>query len=366
MHDLRERDAHGSPLIDAPPTNVRQRVLAFLCVMSFILYLDRICISQAVKLIEEDLDISDTNMGFVLGSFILAYGLFEVPIGHWGDRYGSRKVLTWHRVDVVGVDHDHRAGERSDHVAGGAFSVRSRASRRLSQCDQVAGTLVSLPRPRFRHGHHADGGPGRRFPGAPGCRGIDAPLRLALDVRGPGRARIALGGLVSLVVSRRPRRPSRRQRGGAPPTSPSDAAPRSMRTIIPPFPWAKVLGSANVWLMGTISICSSFTTYLFFSWYPTYLQKGRSLTSGVASEMAIAVLISGAVGSFCGGYLSDWLVRLTGERTWSRRLLAAPSLACAALGMVLSIHCDDPWLAALSRPGPASQSTSPCRRAGAW
>src|SRR6185369_2989640 len=78
----------------AAPTRVRQRVLGFLCVMSFILYLDRICISQAAARMEEDLGISHTEMGFVLGSFTLAYGLFQVPVGHWGDRYGSRKVLT--------------------------------------------------------------------------------------------------------------------------------------------------------------------------------------------------------------------------------------------------------------------------------
>src|SRR3954454_4630378 len=77
-----------------PCTHVRHRVLGILCVMSFILYLDRICISQAAKRMEDDLGISHTAMGFVFGSFTLAYGLFQVPIGHWGDRHGSRKVLT--------------------------------------------------------------------------------------------------------------------------------------------------------------------------------------------------------------------------------------------------------------------------------
>src|SRR5436305_15079204 len=79
---------------EAAATHVRQRVLVFLCVMSFILYLDRICISQAAARMEEDLGISHTEMGFVLGSFTLAYGLFQLPTGHWGDRHGSRKVLT--------------------------------------------------------------------------------------------------------------------------------------------------------------------------------------------------------------------------------------------------------------------------------
>ena len=115
----------------------------------------------------------------------------------------------------------------------------------------------------------------------------------------------------------------------------------------PSIPWKKVLTSANVWLMGAISTCCAFTTYLFFFWYSTYLQEGRSVSSELASQLAGLVLISGAVGSFCGGYLSDWLVRLTGERKWSRRLLTFPALASAAGSMVLSIRFTDPWPAAL-------------------
>jgi MFS family permease len=32
-------------------------------------------------------------MGWVLGSFWLAYALFEIPVGWWGDRFGSRRTL---------------------------------------------------------------------------------------------------------------------------------------------------------------------------------------------------------------------------------------------------------------------------------
>src|SRR5262245_44444071 len=76
------------------PTRVRLLVLVFLCVLMFVLYLDRVCISQAVNNIQDDLDLSNTKMSIVLMAFTLAYGLFEVPTGHWGDRIGARAVLT--------------------------------------------------------------------------------------------------------------------------------------------------------------------------------------------------------------------------------------------------------------------------------
>src|SRR5947207_12524415 len=33
-------------------------------------------------------------MGFVFSSFTIAYALFEIPTGAWGDRIGARRVLT--------------------------------------------------------------------------------------------------------------------------------------------------------------------------------------------------------------------------------------------------------------------------------
>jgi ACS family glucarate transporter-like MFS transporter len=72
---------------------VRYGVLAGLCSLAFVLYLDRVCISKAAGAMEHDLHLSPTRMGVVFGAFTLAYGLFEVPTGHWGDRHGSRGVL---------------------------------------------------------------------------------------------------------------------------------------------------------------------------------------------------------------------------------------------------------------------------------
>ena len=77
-----------------PPTRVRYQVLTWLCVLAFIFYVDRICISKAVSAIEADLGLSHTEMSYVLAAFTLAYILFEVPTGSWGDRHGSRGVMT--------------------------------------------------------------------------------------------------------------------------------------------------------------------------------------------------------------------------------------------------------------------------------
>ena len=49
---------------------------------------------MALVPIQKELDLDDTQMGIVLAAFTVAYGLFEIPTGHWGDRIGPRAVLT--------------------------------------------------------------------------------------------------------------------------------------------------------------------------------------------------------------------------------------------------------------------------------
>src|SRR5262245_830519 len=78
----------------AAATRVRYGVLAFLCALTFILYLDRICIQSAAEYIERDLEFDHRYMGWVLSAFALSYAVFEIPMGRWGDRHGSRGVLT--------------------------------------------------------------------------------------------------------------------------------------------------------------------------------------------------------------------------------------------------------------------------------
>src|SRR5260370_3332888 len=77
-----------------PPTRARFIVLGFLCSMAFVLYLDRVCIAQALVPMQQEFNLTDTHMGLVHMAFTLAYGLFEIPTGRWGDRFGSRRVLT--------------------------------------------------------------------------------------------------------------------------------------------------------------------------------------------------------------------------------------------------------------------------------
>src|SRR3984957_15542609 len=74
------------------PTQV---VLAMLCIMYFITYVDRVNISTAASEIQKELTLSNTQLALVFSAFSYPYLLFQV-IGGWvGDRFGPRKPLFW-------------------------------------------------------------------------------------------------------------------------------------------------------------------------------------------------------------------------------------------------------------------------------
>src|SRR3954451_23726336 len=84
----------GGNSVDAERPRGRYGVLFFLCTLALLLYIDRICIGQAETSIRAELGLSKSSMAWVFNAFMLAYCLFEVPTGHWGDRFGSRGVIT--------------------------------------------------------------------------------------------------------------------------------------------------------------------------------------------------------------------------------------------------------------------------------
>jgi len=70
-------------------------VLAMLCVMYFITYVDRVNIGTAASEIQKELGLSNTQLGLVFSAFAYPYLLFQV-IGGWvGDRFGPRRTLFW-------------------------------------------------------------------------------------------------------------------------------------------------------------------------------------------------------------------------------------------------------------------------------
>jgi sugar phosphate permease len=75
------------------PTRVRFTVLALACVLAVITYIHRVGFATAMAEIKGPLGLSDGQLGWLMASFMVAYGLFEMPWGVLGDRLGVRNIL---------------------------------------------------------------------------------------------------------------------------------------------------------------------------------------------------------------------------------------------------------------------------------
>jgi sugar phosphate permease len=110
----------------------------------------------------------------------------------------------------------------------------------------------------------------------------------------------------------------------------------------PPIPWRVILSSSNIWLLGTLQTCSSFLSYMFMGWYPTYLEKGRQVDSIETGQLASLVLFGAAVGCLASGFINDWLSRVTNFHPARYRVYGFCGTAMAALALLASIHCQSP------------------------
>ena len=123
-------------------SRVRLRVLAFLCVLSFLTYYDRQCIVRAQEGIQQSLGVTDAQLGIIFGSFWLAYALFEIPGGWMGDLFGA----VHHHSNRVGLVVVHRLNWGGDGLLLAPHlpvSVRCRRSRRVPEHGPHSIALVS-------------------------------------------------------------------------------------------------------------------------------------------------------------------------------------------------------------------------------
>ena len=103
----------------------------------------------------------------------------------------------------------------------------------------------------------------------------------------------------------------------------------------------------NVWLLSGTMITMSGVYMLTTYWYPTYLQEGRGASADLSSWLSGMVLGAGACGCFCGGWLTDFLLRTTGNPRWSRTAQSVFGAGLAASGLLASVFIGDTVLSSI-------------------
>ena len=319
----------------AAPTNARRVTLAYLCSLSLVLYLDRMCIGKAAPFIQDDLDLRDWQMGYVHAAFMIAYGLFEVVTGHWGDRFGSRRVLI--RIVVWWSIFTAMTGAVTGFVAMLVVRFLFGAGE--------AGALPNVSRVVDRWFPPQARGRIRGYVQAPALLGgMVAPPITAYLIEVVGWRWVfaifgSFGVLWAFLFSRWFR--------DDPATHPGvDAAERDL--IGPPpeshpagrLPILPILASRNVWLLCGVLSAGSICVNLLFAWYPTYLERMRGVSNVSSGWWNSLIMFGGAVGCVAGGRFSD-LARLRIQNPrWQYPAVGVPAFALASVAFALAVFVE--------------------------
>lgn len=317
-------------------TNARRVTLAFAVTVSIITYLDRVCISVAAPFITEDLALTSVQMGYIFSAFALAYGVFEIPSGWAGDRFGQRRVL----VPIVA------AWSLLTAFTGAVRAFSSLVAIRFLFGAAQAGVFPTLTRALARWFPASERGrtTGLMWMGARLGGSLAPPLTALLIARidwRPTFAVLASTGLVWCWVFWRWYRDDPADHSGV-----DGAELAYIRSEgIPPaeadaIPWRSMLADGNLWALFWMYFCSAYGFFFFVTWLPTYLMEEHGLTLEQSGFYSAIPLLAGAAACVSGGTFSDWLVRRAGLR-WGRRAVGIGGFALAAVGFGLAAGAGD-------------------------
>ena len=283
--------------------------------------------AQAAQDIQAELNLSNIELSYVLMAFTIAYGLFEVPTGRLGDRIGPRAVLT--RVVVWWSAFTALTGA----VNGLAMLLVVRFLFGAGEAGAYPNTARVLSRwfPAAERGRIT----GMMLTAAQ-LGGAAAPALTAGLIWLVGwRVTFVVFGLIGFAWAIGFRFWFRDDPADHPKVNAAELALiRSGTTAGRPhgsIPWRAAFRSSGVWVLSGIIMCSSFNSYLYFSWFSKYLQDGRGVEKSEAGLLSSLVLAGGATGMLIGGVLADRVSRAADRVRARRRFGTAAYLVSAAM-----------------------------------
>lgn len=311
----------------------RHRVLGLLAALSVLTFIDRLAIAVAGPGIQADLHISPEAWGWVLGAYVLANGLFEMPSGAIGDLHGQRGELTrivtwwsaftaitswcrgfWQLVAVRFLFGMGAAGAypNSAGVIARWFPMRERARSQgvVWAASRLGGVLAPLLIVPFQ----------KYF----GWR----PIFWVLGIAGFAWAAVWYTRFRNLPHEDPAVTAAELAEIGEPPSRCPDV----------PIPWRRLLRTSSLWLIVLAYGCYGCGSWFYFSWFPSWMVH----SAGFSPEGVLFTSLPFAMGFLCnlvGGELGDWLTLRWGAKTALRSITSVClMLAAAAMAAMAIFH----------------------------
>jgi ACS family glucarate transporter-like MFS transporter len=314
-----------------PKIPYRFRIGILLFFLILITYLDRITISLVGVRIKTAFHLTNSQFGYVLGAFALAYAIFEVPSAIMGDRLGQRKVflriVIWWSVftaltgavngfmSLVIVRFLFGMGEAGAYPNGTATVCRwfpkPETSRGISM--MMLGSTT----------------------GAAIAPLIVIPIAASFGWRAPFYVNAAIGLGWVLVCWLWFRNHPGEMRGISAKEKELIETQRRFVSDHSGFEWGLVLRHRSIWMLLASYFCIQWANYFFVAWMPNYLQEGKQFSEQEMKLTTTVVFLFTILSSGLGGIVSDRLIKKMGPKA-ARRIIGIVSFGIMAVLILIS------------------------------
>lgn len=319
----------------------RFRVLAFICSLTTLTYLDRICISIVGVRLKADLHLTNEQFGWVLASFALAYALFEIPSGAWGDRIGPRavfiRIVFWWSFFTV--------------MTGLVNGLISLLIMRFLFGMGESGTMPNnvLVISRWFPAHET----GRALPwmgigtqiGAAIAPLMIVPIAQAWGWRMPFYVNGVIGVLWVLLCYRWFRNFPSEMKNISKEEVKLIETKRRYSVHHRLISWKIIFRNRTLWALMGMYFCYQWANYFFIAWMPIYLQEKLHFTENQTQPIIFTLFVVGIIGLIGGGYCIDWIAKKKGL-LFGRRFIGMLGIGGCGLSILLATMVSEPYIAA--------------------
>jgi len=294
--------------------------------MYFLFYMDRVNIATAAVSIQNELRLSNTQLGLVFSAFAYPYAFFQVFGGWIADRFGPRRTLM---------------------VCGLIVSA-------TTMLTGLAGGMGSLFAARMALGF----GEGAAFPTATRAMASWLPSSSWGYAQGITHSASRLGNavtppLISALILALSWRASFVAAGAASiawvivwivcfPDEPA-SHPRIAPT---PTPWRRLI--LRMLPVTAVDFCYGWMLWLFLNWLPSFFQNEYHQDLKRSAIFSAGVFLAGLVGDTLGGVLSDRILQRTGDLRRARAWVIAGGFLGALLCLMPLFITHNPTYVALT------------------
>ncbi|WP_380785851.1 MFS transporter [Sphingomonas sp. R86521] len=292
--------------------SVPNQVLAVLCLMYLVLYIERVNIATVAPSMTADLKLTNVQFGLAVSAFSYPYALIQLFGGWISDRFGTRRTLLFCGLLVSA------ATILTGFVGGLAslFALRLALGFGEGFAFPSATRAIATWLPASRWGFAQ----GVTHAAARLGNALTPPLIVGILAFVSWRgAFIALGllNLVWIVCWLLVARDDPRKHPGM-----TEADRAALPSAKPRVPVSRALWlqlAKRIAPVTAVDFCYGWTLWVFLTWLPSFFFKNFHLDLAHSALFSAGVLLGGVAGDAVGGIVSDRIYRKTGNLQSARR-----------------------------------------------